>query len=403
MLNARTCLKNLIRTPGAFAVAIVMWYLLSALPILARHGFDTSVFIVAGDKFVDSSQLISPILVQSHSDGYDGQFYYRMALSPFQLQTRSNGVQFDDPPWRTQRIMYPVLAWAVAFGRPDLVPATLFLVNLFGMGVIAFLTVKLTSRLGLPILTPLAVILWPGFIASLTHDTTEIVAAAFLVAALNAYFSQRLVAYAALGAAAALTRETSILFLAGVFGFEGLRAMRSAAGLDRWRRTIIVGLALVPFLIWREMQFVLWAQSPFADAAKNNVGWPFQGFIEMVEDALSGTRFDGKHLALRAYELGGAGLLTIFCAMVIVRLNATLRISTSGALAAGWIPIILLMVVLRASWVEIAFLRVCTECFVIGCLIIALRPPPQWVSGAMIGGCVVAYGGAWGISLRNLS
>jgi hypothetical protein len=92
-----------------------------------------------------------------------------------------------------------LLAWGVALGHAAFVPASLFLVNLFGIGAIAFLATRLTTRLCLPTLTPLAMVFWPGLIVSLTHDTTEIVAAALLLAALDAYFSERLFAYAVLG------------------------------------------------------------------------------------------------------------------------------------------------------------------------------------------------------------
>ena len=403
MLTARALLRKLMHTPGAFPLVVVIFYFLAVLPILAHHSFDTSVFIVAGDRFVDPARLPSPIIVKANSDGFDGEFYYRMALSPFELK-RANGIQIDDPPLRTLRILYPLLAWGVALGHAAFVPASLFLVNLFGIGAIAFLATRLTTRLCLPTLTPLAIVLWPGLIVSLTHDTTEIVAAALLLAALDAYFSERLFAYAALGAAAALTRETSIFFLAGVACFEGVRAARSLPWTDRWRRAIIVSLALIPFVIWREALLDYWGQSPLA-AVKSDVSWPFLGILQKLRGTLLGTSYYGNKLALRGFELGSLGLLAAFCALVSVRFSAILRASSFGVLAAGWLPVMLLMTMLSADGPLAgpeSYFRVFTECFVVGCLILALRAPSRWVSMTMFAGSVVAGLGAWALNLHNL-
>jgi hypothetical protein len=325
-----------------------------------------------------------------------------MALAPFQLK-RANGIQFDDPAYRTQRILYPLLAWGVALGRAPYVPVSLFLVNLLGIGAIAFLAARLTARLCLPTLTPLAMILWPGFIVSLTHDTTEILAAALILAALDAYFSNRLFAYAALGASATLTRETSIFFLAGVVGFEGIRSARPPS-TDGWHRTIIVTLALIPFLIWHEVLLVHWGQSSLA-AVKYNISWPFVGIVEKLRETLSGTAHYGKNLALRTFELGSIGLLAGFCALVSARLSPILRTSSSGVLAAGWLPIMLFMTMLSADGPLVgppSYFRAFTECFVIGCPIIALRPPSRWVSMTMFAGCAAACLGAWALSFYTL-
>src|SRR5581483_2374315 len=115
----------------------------------------------------------------------DSQFYYRLALAPLDGRDPLYGVTMDDPAYRTQRIAYPLLAWAASFGHPRLVP--------------------------------FAIALWPGFLVTLTHDTTEIVFAAFMLAALDQYFAGRLWLFAILGAVATLVRETGELILGGLF------------------------------------------------------------------------------------------------------------------------------------------------------------------------------------------
>ena len=207
------------RSPLLFAVAVLAIYIAAIMPALLRQGFDTSVFIVAGDQHVDAAQLPSPIYVRPNSDGYDGQFYYRLALAPFDLRQLLDGIKVDAPAWRMKRMVYPVLAWALSLGQPRLVPLALLLINLAGIAAIALFAARLTRRLELPALVPFAIMLWPGFVVTLTHDTTEILSTAFLMAALDRYFAGRLVALAVLGAIATLTRETSALVLGGLLHF----------------------------------------------------------------------------------------------------------------------------------------------------------------------------------------
>jgi hypothetical protein len=146
-----------------------------------------------------------------------------------------------------------------------------------------------------------------------------------------------------------MSLDPSGLFLAGVACFEGVRAVRPLSWTDGWRRTIIVSLALIPFVIWREALLDYWGQSPLAAAVKSDVTWPFLGIVEKLRGTLLGTGHYGNNLALRGFELGSLGLLAAFCALVSVRLSGILRASSFGMLAAGWLPVMLLMTMLLAD------------------------------------------------------
>jgi hypothetical protein len=392
-------IMKVLHSPRIFAALVVALYFAATLPMLVHAHLDPSVFIVAGDQFVDPAQLLSPIIVKPHSAGYDGQFYYRIALAPLHLQPDAYGVHFDSAAWRVQRILYPALGWAAALGKPQWTPASLFLVNLAGIGAIAFTAVRLTKQFSLPAYLPLAVVLWPGLMFSLAHDTTEIVAAAFLLAAVEAYFAQRLVLFTVLAALATLARETGILFVAGVLCFELAGAFRRPTN-GGWYRPAIVVLALVPFLLWREVQFLVLDQAPPAADIRHNLDWPFVGFLQAIHDGLVGEGPYGKMLVSRAYLLGTVTLLAIFCAAVAIRVPKLMN-SDRGALAAGWIPIMALMILLsRDPWT--AYFRAFTECYLIGCLIVASRPAARWANQTMFAGCGLAWAGIWAISARTL-
>jgi len=394
------------RTPLTFALLAVLGYCLAALPILAHHHFDPSAFIVAGDRYVDATQVPSPIIVQQNSNGYDGQFFYRLALSPFQLQQTAFGIQIDHPAYREQRIFYPVLVWIAAAGHQAAVPVAMFLVNLAGLAAIAVFATTLTARLRLPAITPLAIMLWPGFLIALTHDTSEIVATALLLLALDAYFAKRLLAYCVLGALATLTRQTTLPILAGVACFEAVQAIQTPRPATSWHRTLVCGLAMAPFLVWLAALHLTWG--PASSAGTNLLGWPFRGAAIMLRDTLIGAKHfvqanrPGMDALVRVYVVESAAWLLAFCAVTATRIPFVLRLPNTGALAAGWLPIFALMSMMTADggWVDrTGYFRAFTECYVVGCLIIAARPVPRWLTWLMLAGSGLAFLGAWVLTI----
>ncbi len=376
------------RSALKFALAIAALYSLAIMPALVRHGFDPSAFVVAGDRYVDAAKLPSPIYVRPHSAGYDGQFYYRLALAPFDLRQPLFGIELDAPAWRMQRIAYPVLAWAVSLGRPQLVPIALLAINLIGVGCIGLFAVRLAQRLALPTLVPFAIGLWPGFMVTLTHDTTEITSTALLLAALDCYFAGRLVAFAIVGALAALARETGVFILGGLLVYEilgwNLRAAAACLG------------SVVPFVVWRQLQSAFWGTST-ASVAVNTITWPFLGIVTAWFNTIFGdyVPIGGfKGAVMRGYAVASSMWLTAFSGLVAMRLG-----SARKALVAAWLPIMALMSVLAADgpWVEpIAFLRAFTECWVVGCLLLDDRFAESWlVRPAFAVLAVIWVGAAW--------
>ena len=103
--------------------------------LVAGHG-NIASFIVVGAVHV-RSRVPSGIPITS-GQGYDGQFYYRIALAPFNFHHTAFGIQMDTLS-RFERIAYPVLAWLAAAGRSPLVPWSLVIVNVLGLGALGAL------------------------------------------------------------------------------------------------------------------------------------------------------------------------------------------------------------------------------------------------------------------------
>src|SRR5262249_27469938 len=141
-----------------------------------------------GRKFVATSQA-SPVISGNanryHYDGdigFDGQFAYFIAVDPERAR-----YYMDVPAHRYTRILYPLLARALALRDPDLVPYTLIGLNL---AMIALGTLVLGAWLRRKGVSPwLAAVygFYPGAFIALQRDTTEIMAYGLVILAIYLY------------------------------------------------------------------------------------------------------------------------------------------------------------------------------------------------------------------------
>jgi len=271
---------------------------------------DFSNFIGIGDTYGDPAQLPDDVCYFKNSTGYDGQFYYRLALDPFTRETTGFGITLDYNGYRQQRIMYPLLARAAALGRREWVPAGMVLVNLAALCALGLLAAKLAAELGRQPYLGLAFALYPGFYFGLRCDLVEPLAACFLLAYLLFMKKERWTAAAVAAVLAVLTRETTILVFFGVF-VE--RLVAAARGGDKAgcavRAQVAPGAA---FLAMQAAMYLNWGTLPFLEA-KGNIGAPFAGFVKYLQwhiaEADVFTIFN--HLEIAGLVMFAAGVMWI--------------------------------------------------------------------------------------------
>ncbi|PSO26033.1 hypothetical protein [Bradyrhizobium sp. MOS002] len=364
----------LARRSWAIFILIVSVYAVAILVPLARHNFDASIFILAGDRFVTADS----IRVIRNADGYDGQYYYRLAIDPFSRSERVAGVKFDNGPFRMQRIIYPLLAFTLSGGRPEVVPLALITVNLLGLLCIWVFAIRLKG----PAWVPIAILLWPGFITSLTHDTTEIASAAFLLIALYFHISKRAAAFAVFATVAVLTRETNIVVVCGLAALEFLRR--------DWHRMALTASPLIPFFAWRTFLTWYWGVSP-TSGTEGNITWPFAGALQALLSA-SPWNVAGELFALAVLAVGFYGAAKTF-------LRAPL---SEWDYFAAWTPLAFVMSILSAGgpWIATtAFFRAFTECYVLTCLLAGSRIAFRT---RLLAGVAALWFMSWGIAVAQL-
>jgi hypothetical protein len=195
-----------------------------------------SLFIMSGVKYSHPAQM-SPKIFHVTKAGYDGQFYYRLALSPFNWHSTAYGITMDHN-YRYTRLGYPLVAWIVSLGQHRLVPTVLVVINLICIAIVGWLGGKFARESGRHALWGLLFVAYFGLVISIGRDTSEPLADACMLGGLLAYRHSRYILAAVLIAYGVITNEP-ILVLAVAIALTRLYQM--------YRRQARPGLA---DLVW---------------------------------------------------------------------------------------------------------------------------------------------------------
>lgn len=263
--------------PAAVAVVAATCFVLLRLEIFA-HG-DLTRFIDAGNSFVNPSKAPRGLHIVPGT-GYDGEFYYRLALDPANLHRTAYGITFDNAS-RLQRVTYSTLAWLFAGGgQRAVVPISLVVVNILGFGALGWLGGMVARDSKRPAVYGLLIAGYFGFLFSLGRDLTEIAAASFLLAGIVALRRERPVLAGVLLAAAALSRETALAFAVAVgivCVLEIIRGRRRPGRRDAaW---LIPGLV---FFSWQLVGWSVYGVDPLRADAGDNLRLPFSAMIPAI-------------------------------------------------------------------------------------------------------------------------
>ena len=249
-------------SPWVVAAVVAVTYAVLLGPGLAHNPSD---YANIGRKFLHhgtTSTVIKPSLPTNGKVGYDGQFYYFLALDP-----RHGKDYIEQPGFIYSRIGYPMTVRALSGGNAALIPYMMVLVNIAaavgGTLAVAFML----KRRGLPPLLALVYGFFPGLMLAVLRDLTEPMAFALAAAGLAVFHPRskwRLLGSASLFGFAMLTRETVALFPA----ILALGLLVGTGSGVPWRRRLRVGnlarattfavISFVPLLAWRHILTAYW-------------------------------------------------------------------------------------------------------------------------------------------------
>lgn len=345
-------------SPRATALATGLLYLLFLAARLATCNFDPSRFVTAGDFHADRAEAPPGLSILEDSVGYDGQFYYRLALDPFTRERTAFGITLDSPLYRSQRILYPLLAWMLSLGRPALVPAALILVNLAALCLMGWAGGMYARGVGRHALWGVLFPLYGGYLLSISRDTTEPLGAALLLCALAGLQRGRTGWAGVLLVLALLARETALLMAPAAL-IVCCIDLRRRPGSHPWHLFAAPAFAYAgwqAFLHWR------W-QATLGRDADLALGPPLTGFLASLRQA------SGCASGAQVLRCGEMALVLLFTVAVVWAWRA----SSAGRIEkTAWLLYLALMASLAAPcWAEDwGFLRGMSEFYILGAAIL---------------------------------
>jgi hypothetical protein len=289
------------------------------LVVLAHR--DLTQLLRIGTVYGHPGHVPRGVFVFKGSTGYDGQFYYRMALDPANLHTRAFGITMD-APYRFMRIGYSALAWLVSGGQHVAVPYALVAINVAALTALAYLGGLLAQEAGRHALWGLLLAGYFGLMDSLSRDLTEPLGAVCLIAGILAYRKRHPLLAAAAFSYGVLTRET-VLVVPAALGL--VRIIQFARRRARFGASDLAWIApAVVFTAWELVVNAATGDFPiFSDSGKN-AGLPFTAAFSSIAHnyAHPTTPVPGAPGAVIIWDIEFA-VLALFALAALVSLRAT--------------------------------------------------------------------------------
>lgn len=375
----------------AGAVAGIAGALVAAARIVVAGHRNVASFIVVGSDHV-RARIPTGVPITS-GQGYDGQFYYRMALGPLNFNRTAHGIRMDSLS-RFERVGYPALAWLVAASRSSFVPWSLVIVNVVGLACLGALGAGIARGARHHAWWGLVLPGYFGFVWVLSRDLAEIVTATFVVAGVTALRRDRFVLAGAAFSVAVLTRETALLViallalerpLAATRGWIVARRARSvplrASTVDATRTTRGVSWILpgAVFMTWQLIARLATGSWPLLTSGQNNLDFPFAGFVQGVRHYLD--RLPSTAALLWFGEL---------FVLVVVVVAAALALRTTTARLyerAAWLAYGVVAATLAPGiWLGDVGFRSLDDLYVFSCIVLLSSPRRLTVPAVLVAG-----------------
>lgn len=342
---------------GATALTALLYGMVIAGRV-AVHQFDASFFVTAGYAFCQPSMVPAGLRVDTGS-GYDGEFYYRIALDPWTTERTAHGITIDDPPYREQRILYPLLAHALALARPQWVPWTMILVSYLAVCALGFTAALFARAFGMHPLEGLVIPFYPGILLALDRDLPDALSISLMLAALYLLHSRRIILGACVLALAVLARETTVLLAGALFAESLWRTLRRQTN---WTESACLMIPLGSFAAWQLSIFATWGM--LGDFSGTGVlAFPGKALVMLIAQAIE--------LSIRFHPLLLAEL-TLLGGTTALAAISFFRSAIERGVKVAWIGYLVLACLLSGRvWVEDwAFMRATAELMVLSLIIL---------------------------------
>jgi hypothetical protein len=259
------------------AVSIVFSSLI-AIRVLSEVDWDATIFVAFGEEAIPTREYAEARLGDVYlraAQGHDGKFFFVQSNDPWVLDPGENAEVLDRPLYRSQRMLYPVLAGGAGLFGPEVIVWAMLVVNIIAMGVGTWVTARIAMEMGGSPWWGLAFAFNLGFISEVNIGGAGVVAAAAAFGAVLVFMRDKVAAGIALLAVAALSREAMLLAAAGVALWLWLDQRRRTAVMT----ALIPGLAVLSWAAYLRLRI----GEGVVTAQVQEIGWPFVGFVEAFQ------------------------------------------------------------------------------------------------------------------------
>lgn len=273
------------RTPKGVAILAVIIGVLAAVRLLTVFDWDPTVFTAFGEEAIATTEygeekLGREVLTRPHQ-GHDGKFFFVQSNDPWVLDPESNAEILDRPVYRSQRMLYPVLAGGAGLFSADVIVWALPIVNVIMLGLGSWAVASIARKHGAPAWVGVAFVLNIGLMSELFIDGAGIVAFALACVGAWALEEDRTVLAATVFAGSALTREVMAIFIAFVALFWLLRKK-----VVPWAVSIPAATAIVAWAAYIRIRIDI---PPDADQVREITLVPFSGVVDALSSGLGNT------------------------------------------------------------------------------------------------------------------
>jgi hypothetical protein len=286
---------------------------------------DPTIFLAFGEDAVPQTAYAQRLLgsVETRpAAGHDGKFFFIQANDPLYLHPEQNAAYLDRPAYRSQRMLFPLVAGGFGLFPPAVIVWAMLAINVLCLGIGAFIAARIATIWGASPWIGLSVPLNVGLIFEVFIGGSGVLAYLCCLGAVYALVVGREWAAAALLAAAALSREAMVAFPIGIFVLVWIRTRKFA-----WSLVVVPLLAVATWQVY--LRFRL-ARIPGSGGA-----WP-----------IFAPPFVGMYRAFRYWITDPSDLLLNLAMVIIVAAFLLRSVESRLSIVWGALPFIALSTVL---------------------------------------------------------
>lgn len=267
---------------GSALVVVVLVGMLLPLGIALRAvqeaGWDLTILVAFGTDAAPTREYAEERLGDVYlraAQGHDGKFFFVQSNDPWVLDPSENAAVLERPLYRSQRMLYPVLAGGFGLLGPQAIVWAMLLVNVAAMGIGTWAVARIAMHMGGSPWWGIAFSLNLGLVGEMNISGAGVVSAAAAFAAVLMFTRNRVPSGVVLLMLAVLAREAMLIAVAGVALWLWYDRQRTTAVVT----ALVPGLAVVAWAVYLRLRIATGSVA----AEVQEIGWPLVGFFEAVQ------------------------------------------------------------------------------------------------------------------------